>query len=212
MEERRERSRQEADSLVIISSVRGEREAWVVGPVGGGREGLEAGGEGLEAVGEAASRGTVHVIGGGSAEVWEVVRRCEGPCGGGESGIGAFVASLVSHMYRQVGAPHPKAVLASHVVLRLTLAVGIDVAEGAAHGAVSISGLLAGRYAGVIAEGVLAEIVLYVILVLDGDHRLRLRHGADVRWRSLVHSGCVLMVGVRNMDIGRDEVWVGDNG
>lgn len=205
MKERREEKGQEVDSLVVISSVGGERNAWVVDPVGGGREGLEA-------VGKAASRGAVHVVGGDGAEVGEMVWCGEGPGGGGEGGIRAFVPRLVSHMHRQVGAPDLKTVLAGHVVLRLKLAVGVDVAEGAAHGAVSVSGLLAGRYAGIVAEGVLAEVVLHVILGLDGDHRFRLRHRTGVWEGRLVHGGWGVVVRESNMDFGRDEVRVGDNG
>ena len=131
--------------------------------------------------------------------------------GGGEGGIGAFMSCLVGHMDGQVSSPHPKAALVCHVVLCLTLAVGVNVAKGAAYGAVSVAGLLTGRYAGVIAEGVLSKLVLYVVLGLDGNHRFRLRHGPGVRQGSVVYYGWGVVVGKNSMDFGRHEVRRGDS-
>ena len=179
-------------SLVVVSSVvGGDWGPCVVSPGGGG----DMGGEGLQAVRETLPRRSVHVVGSGKTQVWEVVSCSEGRGACRESGIGPLMACLIGDMHRQVGAHHPEATLASCVVLYLKLAVGIDVAEGATHVAVGVSGFLAGGYARVIAEGILAKLILHVILRPDGDDRFGLRHRTDVLHGGLLYDDWGLVYG-----------------
>lgn len=120
------------------------------------------GGDCVVSVGEASERGGNRSKGRSSMKHRSHVGHGgQGTGGGGEGAVGALVPG-------EVGARHAEAVVIGDVVLRLDVAVGVDVAEGAAHVAVGVAALLAGGVAGVVAEGVLSELVLRVVLGLDG--------------------------------------------
>jgi len=68
----------------------------------------------------------------------------------------------------QVGARHTEAQVISHIVLSLSLTIGVNVVVGATDIAICITGLSTVRWTSCIAEGVLAELVLGVVLSLDG--------------------------------------------
>lgn len=106
---------------------------------------------------------------------------------GGQGASGGRVGAVGALVPKAVGANHAEAEAVGDVGSGLDVAVGVDVAEGASHVAVGVAALAPGGGAAAVAEGVLSELVLGVVL---GRRRCQwhgsvMSHG-DIggRWRN----------------------------
>lgn len=117
-----------------------------------------------------------------------------------EGSVGTLVAVVmsISDLDRQVGASNTETIVISHIVLRLNVAIGINITVGSTNVAIGIAGFITRRSVRVVAESILAQLILGVILRIGRSYRSCMRVGVDMSDRSCVrvgvdmsHRGCV---------------------